>query len=232
MKLLTQIELLRAWEQGFGLTPPQRVLSLLGAAGQTEPEYLPIGARDALLIRLRESLFGSQLDSTVACPICAEEQEFQLSTAGILVAAGADETKLSVCFEGADYACRLPDSSDLVSIQGATTVDEARRALVLRCLVDNPAAMLPEGVIDAISDAMAKADPQADFEISLQCFQCAHQWTAAFDIASFLLSEIQEWALRTMHQVHQLASAYGWSEAEALEVSPWRRAHYLELITT
>ena len=231
MKLLTQIELLRVWEQGLGLTPPQRVVSLLTASGETEAGCLPIGARDALLIRIRENLFGAQLDSTVACPVCAEEQEFQLSTAGILVPHGAAETKLSVSFEGADYVFRLPDSNDLASIQGAVSPDEARRALVLRCLDDERFATLSEGAIDAISDEMAKADPQAEAEIALQCVRCANRWTVAFDIASFLLSEIQEWALRTMHQVHQLASAYGWSEAQALEVSPWRRAYYLELIT-
>lgn len=232
MKLLTQVELLRVWEQGLGLTPPQRVVSLLGATGETEAGRLPVGARDALLIRLRENLFGSQLDSTVACPVCAEEQEFQLSTSNLLVANNVAATELSASFEGAEYAFRLPDSNDLMSIQDAATLDEARRALVLRCLGDDArVAMLTEGAIEAISVAMAKADPQADAEISLQCFRCAHRWAVAFDIASFLLSEIQEWALRTMNQVHQLASAYGWSEAEALEVSPWRRAHYLELIT-
>ena len=232
MKLLTQIELLRVWEQGLGLTPPQRVVSLLRASGETEPGRLPIGARDALLIRVRENLFGERLDSTVACPLCAEEQEFQLSTSGILVPPGAVETKLSASFEGAGYEFRLPNSNDLVSIQGAETLDEAKRNLVLRCLGGDGTASLPEGAIDAISDAMAKADPQADIEISLECFRCSHRWAVAFDIASFLLSEIQEWALRSMHQVHKLASAYGWSEAEVLEVGPWRRAYYLELMTT
>jgi hypothetical protein len=64
----------------------------------------------------------------------------------------------------------------------------------------------------------------------LTCPQCAHQWQAPLDIVSFLWSEVHAWAIRLLREIHELASAYGWSEAEILALSPWRRRAYLELV--
>jgi hypothetical protein len=50
------------------------------------------------------------------------------------------------------------------------------------------------------------------------------------DIASYLWSEIHAWAGRMLRDVHALAAAYGWREADILAMSPWRRQAYLEMI--
>jgi len=93
-----------------------------------------------------------------------------------------------------------------------------------------PAAALPAEVVTAIAQCMAEADPQADVQLALACPQCQHAWEASFDIVSYFWSEIQAWAGRILREVHSLASAYGWREAEILALSPWRRQAYLELI--
>ena len=77
---------------------------------------------------------------------------------------------------------------------------------------------------------MAAADPQADVELALSCPACGHAWPAAFDIASFLWTEVDAWARVLLHEIHALASAYGWREADILALSPRRRRAYLELI--
>jgi hypothetical protein len=77
---------------------------------------------------------------------------------------------------------------------------------------------------------MAEIDPQADIQIALTCPACLHQWSAAFDIASHLWIEVNSWAMRILDEVHRLASAYGWSEADILELSPMRRQLYLGMI--
>ena len=41
-------------------------------------------------------------------------------------------------------------------------------------------------------------------------------------------SDLTDWVGRTLTEVHQLARAYGWSEAEILAMSGWRRRWYLE----
>jgi len=72
-------------------------------------------------------------------------------------------------------------------------------------------------------------DPQADLQLAMVCPQCAHRWTTTFDIASFFWTELNAWALRLLREVHTLASVYGWSEAEILDLSPTRRKAYLEM---
>ena len=77
---------------------------------------------------------------------------------------------------------------------------------------------------------MAAADPQADLQLSLACPECQHTWQTPLDIVSYFWSEIQAWATRLLREIHALASAYGWNEAEVLALSSWRRRAYLELI--
>ena len=68
-------ELLTAWEQGLSQPPSRRALTLLTVAYPDMPEEklvsLCIGQRDGLLMSLRETLFGSQLTSLSACPVCS-----------------------------------------------------------------------------------------------------------------------------------------------------------------
>jgi citrate lyase gamma subunit len=90
-------------------------------------------------------------------------------------------------------------------------------------------AELPAEAIDAAVARMAEADPQADVQLDLTCPACGHRWLALFDIVPFLWSEINAWAQRTLQDVHRLASAYGWREADVLALTPWRRQVYLEM---
>jgi hypothetical protein len=81
-----------------------------------------------------------------------------------------------------------------------------------------------------MTETIAAADPLAEIALELACPDCAATWSAPFDIVRFLWSEVDAWAARTLHEVHVLASHYGWSEAEILALSPQRRQHYRDLI--
>jgi hypothetical protein len=94
------------------------------------------------------------------------------------------------------------------------------------------AAALGDPMLDALSAAMALRDPQAAVTVDLDCAECGHGWAAPFDIAGYLWTELTAAAGRIMRDVHGLATAYGWSEAEVLSVSPARRRQYLELVTS
>ncbi len=78
---------------------------------------------------------------------------------------------------------------------------------------------------------MAQADPLAETRLALECPSCAHAWEESFDIAGFLWEEIEARARRIVFDVHALASAYGWTEAQILALSAVsrRRALYLEM---
>jgi hypothetical protein len=77
---------------------------------------------------------------------------------------------------------------------------------------------------------MVEADPQGDTEFELTCPACGYRWMILFDIESFFWSELSGWAHRVLTDVHTLASAYGWREADILRLGPWRRQFYLGLI--
>jgi hypothetical protein len=83
------------------------------------------------------------------------------------------------------------------------------------------------GVLAADSDAL---DIQADSRIEIHCPACGAQSSAEFDIAAFFWQEITAQARRLLREVHALARAYGWREADILAMSARRRQAYLSLI--
>ena len=249
MRALSANELLDAWEQGIGQTPARRAMALLApACPERSPDALArlsIGQRDARLLALREWTFGARLLSLATCPGCGERLELAFDTADIRSPASPEgrgggqsqSEALSLTVDGYEVRFRLPNSLDLEAIAGLDDAAAARRALLQRCLLgahpgDGGAAAgrLPAAVESAVGETMARADPQADVVLDLACPACDHRWQAVFDIASFFWTELDAWARRTLREVHLLASAYGWREAEILTLSPWRRQAYLEMV--
>jgi hypothetical protein len=243
MKSLSAQEVLRIWEQGQGQRPVDRALALLGAAcPETSPDELArlsIGQRDARLLTLREWMFGPQLVSTVACPNCSEALELTLNTADIRTQSEAEPAgPLALTAAGYEVMFRLPNSLDLASVTGNGDVEETRRWLLERCVLsasENSASksadQLPVNVAEAVVAQMAQADPQADVQVAVTCPACGHPWQATFDIVTFFWIEINAWAYRILSEIHTLALAYGWSEADILALSPWRRQFYLEMLS-
>ncbi len=237
---MTPAALLAAWEQGATQPPLRRALTLLAAA---RPERSPddlarasVGERDAMLLRLREELFGDALEATAECPKCGEPLELAFGTDDVRVPPPAPGHDLRLEAFGYEVRFRPPNSADLLALAGSEP-ERAREALLLRCVVaasraGGPAAPdeLPEDVLAAVSNRMAEADPQADVSVALTCPSCSHAWSMLFDILSYLWSEVDDWAERLLLEVHQLASAYGWSESDILALGARRRRIYLELV--
>jgi len=247
---LSASQLLTLWERGLTQSPWQRALSLLAAA---LPDFtpdalanLPLGQRDAYLLTLREDLFGPRLTSVATCPSCGEGLELTFDVANIRAKSlpgtdgeqALDQTRtLSLSMDGYQVIFRLPNSLDLAELAGMRTSDRARLRLLERCLLTvkengsaRTAANLPDAVIDAIAGRMALADPQGDVQIALTCPNCTHQWQVVFDPISFIWIEINAWAQRILREVHLLACAYGWREADILGLSPSRRQAYLQMV--
>ena len=85
-------------------------------------------------------------------------------------------------------------------------------------------------MLTALEYRAEELDPQAEIKMNLTCPQCSHKWDVLFDISSFLWAEINQWAEQMLRTVHKLASAYGWSESDILNLSPVRRQLYLGLV--
>lgn len=237
-------DLLDAWERGLGRPPVEQALILLAAAcpedGPDALATLPVGVRDGRLLDLRERLFGSELEMVAACPACGQAVEMEARVGDLRVTheAGRNDGREDVVTDGYRVAFRLADSRDLLALAArAGAGGDPRRDLLARCVTAGygpdgaalPAGALPEAVVAAVARRMAEADPQAQIDLALACPACGHTWTAPFDIVRFLLHELHGWAKRLLRDVHTLAAAYGWSEAEILALGPPRRRIYLEL---
>jgi len=243
MRALSSAELLIVWELAANQPPGQRALVLLAActedASPDELAQFPIGLSDRRLLTLRERTFGPRLAAVSSCPACGETLEFEVSVADIRLPLSSEASQtIEMERMGYQLRFRIPNNLDIANLDPAAKIQTNRQCLLRRCLLSAQkddaevlADELPPEIIAAIAERMAEADPQAELQFALACPRCRHNWSAPFDIASYLWSEINARAIRLLNDVHELASAYGWSEADILSMSAGRRQIYLELAT-
>jgi uncharacterized protein (UPF0212 family) len=234
------LDLLEVWEAAHALSPVQQALELLTVARpDVAPRALaelPVGRRDAELLRLRERLFGPHVVALARCPVCAERSELTFTVADIQGPPPGEPTAL-VERDGYTVRVRPPNSADLMEVQAGDDAAAGERALIARCTLEARHGVvplggeeLPDAVVDAIAQAMSAADAHAEVQVATVCPACGHASDAVFDVAAFLWREIEAWATRTLDEVHVLASAYGWSEREILSLSAPRRRRYVSMI--
>jgi hypothetical protein len=228
----TASELLAAWERGLSAPPGRRALEL-AALAEDDPGALTVGERDAALLALREELFGPAIEGIVDCESCGEALELSTTTATLRGGEPAAPGLLQV----GGYEIELDPPSALDLAEAAGEVDEGAAlerllAGAVRATRDGlPVAPseLPAEVVATVDAALAAADPLADLELTATCPACGEASTTRFDIASFFWAELDRYALRTLREIHTLASAYGWTEDEILALGRRRRL-YLELV--
>ena len=234
-------ELLRAWEACIGMHPAEKALYLLAFAHPEAKEELReicIGRRDALLLALREEIFGSILHSNAVCPGCGQMLDLEFRASDISSAPLADlPEEISLRFDEFDILFRLPRAGDLLEISTFSDESRAKEVLLDRIIIEvrkNGCCAswndLPPEAVKAVEERMALADPGGTTLIDIRCPDCEQSWTEVFDIVPFLWREIDAWAKRTLREIHIIASAYGWNEDEILSLSPLRRRIYLEMV--
>jgi hypothetical protein len=243
MNNLSASELLNIWEMGRSKTLVQQALLLLSASCPEIPidtlAELSIGQRDALLLTLREMIFGQSLDCVASCPGCSDQLELSLNLADIRIEKKAKSTReFTTTIENCEVRFRVPNSKDIALLYDPKDLTASQEEVYGHCILSifkNSKQIsfdeLPVNVKEEISDRIAKADPQADVLLDISCPSCNKKWQVVFDIVPFFWTEITAWAYRIMYEVRNLALAYGWSEKDILAMSPWRRHHYLEMIS-
>jgi len=240
MTSLSALNLLRVWEEGQDTHPVRRALALLESAWPESGDGwggAPIGQRDARLLDLYEGLFGPQLQSITHCPACDEALETNFVVADVRVPRGEPSARaLQLNTRGFHITYRLPNSDDLLDV-AIGNVEHAEAQLLRRCVIEaecdgqeQEPGELPAAVVASLSDAMAMHDPGGDLQIQLNCPRCAHHWQALFDIVPYLWSALEDWAQRTLADVHLLSRAYGWSERDILGLTATRRRHYVDMV--
>jgi hypothetical protein len=232
-------ELLDLWDAGGALTPMERSVLLLRAAcgGDPEIERWTLGEVNARLLELRALLFGRRLECLANCPRCDAVASTEIDVRELLSAASSaanSEPAAELATGNTRIGVRLPTAGDLIAL--GRSPDASGSALVaslvdgLRLDVggdsDRAAAIAGE-----VARHVTREDPLAHIELVVCCPACANRWSAPFYAIDILWTEITALAELLIHEVARLAQAFGWREADILQLSAQRRQHYLEALT-
>jgi hypothetical protein len=240
MPKLDGAAILSIWERGTAQSLGQRALTLL-ALNEVAPEdarAMPVGTRDAELLRGRRLLFGDRIEAVTACEACGEELDVLLSVEELLRGvrpAAVDEVFARV--NGRLVRFRIPCAGDLAALRDVDDVESGVALLLDRCLsgadVDGapipPEDLSPE-ITAMLEFELAAADPGAEMRLVSTCPTCRAQNDALFDIPSLLWKEMHRLANDVLWDIHTLASAYGWDEQTILKLTPARRRFYLDAL--
>ena len=225
-------ELLALWEAGSTQDPVRRAVTLLAAARggpAAEAATVDVGTRDVLLAGLFRQVAGDQAPACADCPGCGVVLDVPVDVAAVaaLPVHGPGE-RLSVLVDGAEVPFRLPTTADLIAL-GGRPPDQARAALLAACLGTEPEAARGAEAEAAVETAMEQAAPGGAIDLQVACPACGLDSSLPLDVPALLWAEIEAQASALMRDVHALAATYGWTEADVLDLSPRRRAIYLDL---
>ena len=250
MRLLSAWELLEVWERAVALPPSARALELLETCFDDEqgppPAEWALGTRNRRLMAVRQSLLGPEATGIADCPGCDAKLEVSFDFDELIAHAdGSASDPAPVAWEDGLLQCRSPTTADVLAVSTLEGRAAQRLALLSRCvsmgepgrpedhgspLDADVAAALPAAVVEELAAVLSAADPLADVQLSMTCADCGQSWQTAFDAVTFVWSELSAWVERTLGEVHVLACAYGWSEAEVLAVGRRRREYYLQAV--
>jgi hypothetical protein len=231
--------LLDVWDDLHDRTRAEVAVGLLArdaTRDDAEIADLPLGRRDAALLEMRRRWFGSRLRLRADCPGCGEALEVRIDV-DELVRPALDADDEFLLSDGDDHvSVRAPTSRDVVQAMQAEGPLAQERALRQRCLRYQhsgrllPLDTIPKSLAEYAERELARLDEQAVVRIPVDCGVCDHAWSAPVDIVTVLWREVDTLARRHMADVHELASKYGWREADILAISARRRKFYLEQV--
>lgn len=224
--------LLSLWEQALPLGAAAREALLARAAASAAPPT--VGAQRLRLLERLDAELGRRVSLRSRCPACGEEAAFEVDLRELTARLTADDGRAhSLSHGGWEIAFRLPAPEDMID---AASPDDFVQHLLACCVQQasfdgqaQGAGALPRDVLAALSDAMDTLDPAASIGFELDCPACGHAWSAPFDPAGALWSQLQGDAERLLVDIDTLAQRHGWTEGEILALSPARRHAYLQL---
>jgi hypothetical protein len=229
-----------------------RCVVQLGQAEKVEQDEvcdLSMGDREALLLHIRRLTFGERMPCVLRCAACDAPMDLDLDVSSLLVSTeNAAPRHYQEMFSCGDPRLRVsfhvPTGTDVeAAIQsGNGKDDKAGLELLARCIelveredgIEEFTAIQdhewPSQLVEQLSRRLAKADPQAEIQLQLTCPACECEFSSFFDVTGYMVRELEARERQLYQDVHQLASAYHWSESEILHMSSRKRKLYLEML--
>lgn len=157
-------------------------------------------------------------------PECSELMDLPLRLGDFLRIEDPLRVGVPIAGEGA-VELRTPTGDD----QRAWLQAEAGPDHMLdRLLTDAPTAPLAPEAVETIDAALAETDPLTALEIETVCPECGAANRIPMDLERQCLHFLTAEQPRLLDDIHRLALAYHWSEAEILAIPAARRRQYLD----
>lgn len=169
----------------------------LAAAGVADPADLPVSLADRALLTLHEEVVGAPLEHTVVCPACGERTTLPLSRADV------GEHDRRSAWTGAGAGVREPTWADVLAARGDP------EALLRRCSVGAGGTF----------DDLARVEGSLSGPLHADCAACRSPLEVDVDVVALVLRELAAVPAELDHDVHVLASRYGW-DLEVIEALP------------
>jgi hypothetical protein len=245
MHALVGDQLLAAWDRGSHESDLARALTLLHMSSPERSREsiaaLSLAERDLELWRLRRITFGEWLRATLPCAACSAQIEFTLALSDVIEPLERLQLTTAVTTHIEDWAvaARPATTRDLEAVLSIADDELAKQILLERCVALTSRsgtaadwANLPDPVRKRAVETFDEVHEGAEFTCIASCPQCGAVELEDLDIGRFLWFEVRNAAKRLLVEIHELASAYGWSESAILALSAQRRQSYLAMVRT
>lgn len=215
MEAVSAIEVVHALD--VGVSELHQVTALLRAAGH-EPDTMPIGVGDRVLVELVDRVTGAPIEFTVACPSCGAVNEIALGVAEL--------TPHEPCSRWFGPGCGLREATygDLDGLP--RDVGAAAAAIARRCAI-GPVDDLAD---DDLADAVDEVDRSLSGPVDLPCVACGDGIRVVVDAEHLALERLRDVAARADLEVHLLAARYGWDLATIEAMPDLRRARLARMV--
>lgn len=231
--------LLNLWERARALSPLDCALALVrlsDADDDLDAAALSPGARDRMLLEMHAAIFGDALNMSCECAGCGAQLELNSQVSALLDAAALGASDLdarSLQFEDLQVSVRLPNSRDLAVALDQPSPEARYRKLLSSCIVSVQRGLASIGCDELndlekarIAEYIGELDPLAEIAFRPACPECGESFRAYLDVGQFVWEELQQKARALFDEIHVLATAYGWTEREILQLSALRRTAY------
>ncbi|GGX79813.1 hypothetical protein GCM10007160_04040 [Litchfieldella qijiaojingensis] len=222
----------------FGAPPPYAVSALLRAClrdtdgnrvGAEQVWQWSVASRLQGLLAVVMATDAGDLDVSTECRHCHQPLGFELPLQRF-VHTPPDEPLSCRLDNGEWFEVRLPTGQDQRRWleQGGADAETMACDLVVGASEDGDWS---EDRLAAMEAALERADPFTALDLEAECPECQASIQHPFNLEATLLQRLQGVLTELLRNVHRLATAYHWSEAEILSLPIQRRDFYLACLS-
>jgi hypothetical protein len=205
-------------------------VAYIGSAVEFEPAVDPldliVGDVDRLIMWHRRERCGDTMIAEGRCGRCFAPVDVRFSLAAYAAHHRPRPSRRAeptgdgwFALRGKDASFRLPTARDVLAVAEAA---DARTELLERCVRERVTAATAR----AIESAMARLAPTLRSPVAGTCPECGVAFELEVDARELCMTELHRDAITVYDDVNMIATAYGWSQDEILNLPSARRRRY------